>query len=1033
MKSNRFHSWIVSLFLLMAGATSFAQPGQMVRIVVDNQVKGPAVPSNYVGLSYEIAMLKPNAQGKHYFSKDNLPLVRLYHALGIKSLRLGGNSVDVKGGYTPTAEDLDELFGFARVAGIKVIYSVRLQDKMVNGKPSPNDNVSDAVAQAKHIYDHYSDLLDYFAIGNEPGYYKDYEHDMQPRWNAIMQAMRKVAPKARFCAPDDNPNPTLCNKLWSDFGVTNPQAKDPVLGLLTMHSYSAGCSYKNPGQAKNHSELIPFDYKERSRYLLSDELVEENQRVYNQMEQVFGIQNLPGFRLSETNSYWFSGLNGASNAHAAALWALDYMYWWAMRGNQGVNFHTGDRVGGDGMVPYYAAFVSEGDGFNIMPLSYALKAFGIGAVNSREEDGLRRLAQVHLSGRSEHLTAYATNDGHGFTYITVVNKDVRNGAGMRQLMISLADGGQPINSACYTLLTNENSMKDVAAEEKYLAKKGQLIGGHTIMADGTLDAPVWIKAQVGEKGRIRVELPPLSAVIIKVNTGNYHIVDSQVEPMQFGKYKPTWSSLKKFETPEWFRDAKFGIWAHWGPQSVPEYGDWYAHYMYKQGSRENKYHLQHFDHPSKVGFKDLAHQWKAENWNPERLISLYKRAGAQYFVTLANHHDNFDLWDSKYHPWNATVEGPHKNIVAGWERAARKAGLRFGVSIHSSRAWSWYDRTEDADTSGVFKGVPYDGVLTKADGKGQWWEGKDPQVLYARGHALKNTGYTNAAGRAMSIPDADYVENYYDRTLDVINKYKPDLVYFDDSGLPLWPESDAGLKIAAHYYNSNALWHDGKQDGVITTKKLNREQQDCLVWDVERGALNDINPYPWQTCTCLGSWHYDRTRFTKNTYKSALRVVRMLSDIVSKNGNMLLSVPVRSDGTIDEREEAILDSIGNWMTVNRECIFGTRPWVKYGEGPDMEQVVEMQNGLGFNEANKDYTSADMRFTKKGNVLYAIVLQRPADGRFEIKSLAGKKASVRKVEVLGVGKVAFTCDDTSLRLSTSKPLSFVPVVKITLKE
>ena len=1031
MRSISFRIFIfLFLFVIGTDCKLCAQQRRTTRVVVDNQVKGPAISANYVGLSYEIAMLKPNAQGKHYFSKDNKPLIRLYHSLGIKSVRLGGNSVDVKGGYTPNTNDIDELFGFARAAGIMIIYSVRLQDKMVNGKPSPDSNVDDAVMQAKYIYEHYADMLDYFAIGNEPGYYKNYEKDLQPRWNRIMQAMRNVAPKARFCAPDDNPNPTLCNKLWDDYGQTNPNAKQQVLGLLTMHSYSAGCSYKNPNTAKNHSELIPFDYKERSRYLLSDELVEENQRVYNQMERVFGIQNLPGFRLSETNSYWFSGLNGASNAHAAALWALDYMYWWAMRGNQGVNFHTGDRVGGDGMVPFYAAFISQGDGFDICPLSYALKAFGIGAVG--DNGGQRRLGQVRLSGQSEHLAAYATNDGHGFTYVTIVNKDVNNGAGVRQLMVSLADGGQQVHSADYILLTNQNSMDDIAAEEKYLAKKGQLIGGHPIMPDGSLEAPTWNKAKV-EKGQIRVELPPLSAVILKVNTGNFYVVDSQVEPMQFGKYKPIWSSLAKFEAPDWFRDAKFGIWAHWGPQSVPEYGDWYAHYMYKQGSRENKYHLQHFDHPSKVGFKDLAHQWKAENWNPEKLMALYKRAGAQYFVTLANHHDNFDLWDSQYHPWNATVEGPHKNIVKGWEQAARKAGLRFGVSIHSSRAWSWYNRSEDSDTSGVYKGVPYDGVLTKADGKGKWWEGKDPQVLYARGHALKNTGYTGRDGHATDIPDADYVENYYDRTLDVINKYKPDLLYFDDSVLPLWPVSDVGLKIAAHYYNSNALWHDGKQDGVITTKQLNREQQDCLVWDVERGALNDINPYPWQTCTCLGSWHYDRTRFTKNTYKTALRVVRMLSDIVSKNGNMLLSVPVRADGTIDEREVAILDSIGDWMTVNRECIFGTRPWVKYGEGPDMENVSEMTNPLGFNEANKNYTSADIRFTKKGTVLYAIVLQRPNDGKFEIRSLAGKKKSIKKVEILGVGKVAYQCDDTSLRLSTAKPLSFVPVVKITMNE
>lgn len=190
-----------------------------------------------------------------------------------------------------------------------------------------------------------------------------------------------------------------------------------------------------------------------------------------------------------------------------------------------------------------------------------------------------------------------------------------------------------------------------------------------------------------------------------------------------GPFQPTWESLAQYQAPDWFRDAKFGIWAHWGPQCQPEQGDWYARTMYLTGSHDYQYQVEHYGHPSKIGFKDITHLWHAERWNPEYLIGLYKGAGAKYFMSLGNHHDNLDLYDSKYQPWNTLAVGPKKDIVGGWEKAARRAGLPFGVSVHAGRTWNWYEPAQGADTTGPLAGVPYDGNMTRADGKGLWWEG----------------------------------------------------------------------------------------------------------------------------------------------------------------------------------------------------------------------------------------------------------------------------------------------------------------------
>jgi alpha-L-fucosidase len=522
------------------------------------------------------------------------------------------------------------------------------------------------------------------------------------------------------------------------------------------------------------------------------------------------------------------------------------------------------------------------------------------------------------------------------------------------------------------------------------------------------------------------------------------IVNTDKEPIAPGKFEPTWESLSQYQAPEWFRNAKFGIWAHWGPQCQPEQGDWYGRGMYNEGSWQYNFHVQKYGHPSKFGFKDVINEWKAENWDPEKLVALYKRVGAQYFFAMANHHDNLDLWDSKYQMWNSVRLGPKKDIVSGWAKAAKQQGLPFGLSVHAAHAWTWFETAQRADTTGLLKGVPYDGKLTKADGKGTWWEGLDPQELYAQNHPFSKNSEKDITAlwgqwsweNGASVPDQKFCDNFYNRTMDLINLYHPDLLYFDDSTLPLYPVSDAGLKIAAHYYNTNMAAHKGKLEAVMFGKQLTDDQKKCMVWDVERGAPDKLQDKAWQTCTCIGDWHYNRGIYEGNHYKSAATVIRMLVDIVSKNGNLLLNIPVRGNGSIDEKEVAILEGIAAWMDVNKESIFDTRPWKIYGEGPSVDAVNSL-NGAGFNEGKVGYTEKDIRYNQKGNVLYATLMGIPTEN-ISLKSLAMAtgSAKVNKVEMLGSKEKLIwkqSSDALSINKPTASPNDIAVVFKITLKQ
>jgi alpha-L-fucosidase len=511
----------------------------------------------------------------------------------------------------------------------------------------------------------------------------------------------------------------------------------------------------------------------------------------------------------------------------------------------------------------------------------------------------------------------------------------------------------------------------------------------------------------------------------------------KLPPIAAGPFQPDWNSLTNYQTPDWFRDAKFGIWAHWGPQCEPEEGDWYARNMYIPGQADFKLHLAEYGHQSTNGFKDVIHQWKAANFNPDQLLKFYKENGAKYFMALANHHDNFDLFDSKFQPWNSVALGPQKDLIGGWAKAARKNGLRFAVSVHCSRAWSWYEPAQGADKDGPFAGVPYDGKLTKADGKGLWWDGLDPQDLYAQNHAPgAKLEWSWDPAKGSSTPDAAYMEKFFKRTKQLWDDYQPDQIYFDDSVLPFHGVSDEiGLNLAAHFYNSSIQLH-GKNEAVMNNKMLNETQREAMVYDIERGKSESILPLPWQTDTCIGSWHYKKEIFDRHQYKSAASVVRMLADIVSKNGNLMLSVPLQRDGQPDADEIKIVSEIGAWLKVNGDAIYATRPWKTFGEGPSTVTAEKGRFGGQSDVQKKPFTAEDIRFTqsKDGKELYAIVLEIPADGQVTVKSLASGAPNwpgeIGSVRLVGGGKLKFTRDETGLHVSL--PEKFAGKIAFALK-
>jgi len=486
-------------------------------------------------------------------------------------------------------------------------------------------------------------------------------------------------------------------------------------------------------------------------------------------------------------------------------------------------------------------------------------------------------------------------------------------------------------------------------------------------------------------------------------------------PMTKGPFEPTWESLSKFQCPEWFRDAKFGIWSHWSPQAVPEQGDWYAQLMYNPKNPDYNYHKEHYGPQSQFGYKDLLPLWKAENFNPEEQIKLFKRAGAKFFMALANHHDNFDCYDSKYQPWNSVNIGPKKDIVGMWRDATLKEGLRFTVSNHSARAYYWFDGVRKADTDGPYKDIPYDLSLTKADGKGKWWEGLDPVDLYCE---------------PGTRPTERFVRQWSNRTKELITKYKPDFLYFDDRHGRFEQFGRQGMEVLAHFYNTNAANHKGKNEGIITMKSFPTGMSHPAMMDFERLIPWEISDTVFNHDTSIGDWHYKQN----DKYKNVNDVLNLLVDVVSKNGTLLLCVAQRADGSLDSTQINIMKEMARWMDVSGEAVFGTRPWKKFGEGPAVWGGSESAKRGGRRDP---FTSADFRFTKKGNAIYAFLMVWPTNGNITIKSFATTEGAdkIKQVKMLGSKEqLKWKQNESGLEIDMPKdrPCAYIQPFKITLK-
>lgn len=471
-------------------------------------------------------------------------------------------------------------------------------------------------------------------------------------------------------------------------------------------------------------------------------------------------------------------------------------------------------------------------------------------------------------------------------------------------------------------------------------------------------------------------------------------------PIAKGPFQPTADSLTQYQYPDWFRDAKFGIWAHWGPQAVPMDGDWYARGMYEPGNHHYKYHLEHYGHPSEFGYKDIIPLWKAEKWDPDRLMSLYKKAGAKYFVSMGSHHDNFFLWNSKLHRWNAVNMGPHRDVVGEWQRAAQKYGLKFGVSEHLGASFTWFQSSHRADTVGPKAGVPYDGANP------QW------QDLYHFPAEAGDKGWYSTNPR--------WQQQWYDEIKELVDNYHPDLLY-SDGAVPFG--NQVGLSLIAHLYNDSAARHKGRVQVVYNCKQ---KSEGRWVEDLERGIMPRIEPYPWQTDTSIGDWFYNRNW----KFRPVSWVIHMLVDNVSKNGNLLLNVVQRPDGSLDPEVERMLGELAEWNAIHGEGIFGTRPWLVYGES-----AVKVKGG-SFKE-DFTYNAREIRFTTKASTLYAFALGWPEDGKLAIRSLAKPEGAdvnhIRRVTLLGYqGKLDWqqTAEGLLVTLPEKKVSEYTAALKIT---
>ena len=434
-----------------------------------------------------------------------------------------------------------------------------------------------------------------------------------------------------------------------------------------------------------------------------------------------------------------------------------------------------------------------------------------------------------------------------------------------------------------------------------------------------------------------------------------------------GPFQPNWESLKNYRIPDWYQEDKFGIFIHWGVYSVPAFtSEWYPRNMYQEGSPEFKHHVATYGPQDKFGYKDFIPMLTGEHFDPEAWAQLFADAGAKFVVPVAEHHDGFAMYETPLNRWNAVNMGPKRDVTGDLAAAVRGHGMVFGLSSHRAEHCWFFDggRKFPSDV-------------------------QDPQYADLYGPAQPEKD--EAGGD--KPPTEEFLQEWLERTCELVDKYRPQLVWFD-----WWIQTPAFKpylqQFAAYYYNRGAEWGLG----VAINYKYEAFEEGTAVFDVERGQLAGIRPLLWQNDTSVSksSWGYTDSQ----EYKSVDSLVDDLVDIVSKNGALLLNIGPKPDGSIPDEEQAILREIGQWLQVNGEAIYGTRPWHVFGEGP-----TEIVEGAFTDTKRPEFTGQDIRFTVKDDTLYATALAWPGE-ILSIKSLSTTDThalAITEVKLLGHGE------------------------------
>jgi alpha-L-fucosidase len=554
--------------------------------------------------------------------------------------------------------------------------------------------------------------------------------------------------------------------------------------------------------------------------------------------------------------------------------------------------------------------------------------------------------------------------------------------------------------------------------------------------------PTILALQASVAGAPEVDSPKPNGTVPLGDINTFREIQLDI-PICDGPFKPSWESIEANYpgTPAWLREAKFGIWVHFGPQAAGESGDWYARKLYNETTPAYKNHLKRYGHPSEVGYKDVLNTWNPDKFDPEALTRLYHKAGARFLLIQGVHHDNYDLWNSQYQPWNSVNIGPKRDMLREWADACHKYNMRYGVTFHHEYTWWWWQTAFGADSKGEKAGVPYDGHLTLKDGKGKWWEGYDPRLLY--GIDLREYEDVDKKAHSPWSPPKDgilwnhldyakwYATQWALRMMDVTANYDPDFIYTDGTmegpfcgnGTGTFYKCNAMPLVMADFYNRTL-----KKRGEVNTFSIVkfRHPTNGTVNTAEHQFPDSIvTSQAWMREGPVGDWFY-----APGFIYDAGSVIRYIIESISRDGCAALNIPMKPDGSIESACETMLEEVGRWMDVNGEAVYGSKAWTTFGEGPlDKHGKIRKLPGHALKEqhAKFPFTAQDLRFTVgKTGALYAFCMKSPETGqKVTIKSMGKQQIKkIKKVSLLGYsGKVKWRQTSDALEITAPATMPF----------